>query len=273
MNEAAFVLAALIGLVLGALGGGGSMLTVPALVYGLSVDPKHAVAMSLPIVGLTSMIGAVSHWRTGDVEPRWALMFGVFAMFGAYGGAKLGVLLPANVQLSVLATVMIAAAVSMLRLNSSLDMETSYSPRHARLSWSASVAVAIGALTGLVGIGGGFLFVPALVLFVHLPMRIAVGTSLVVITMNAVAGLLGYADSISIPWSFVLVFAATASAGALAGTWLARRTPALALQRAFGILLLVIAGGMLLNNVPWVHSAVGAIAAGKPNRDRRRVVQ
>jgi uncharacterized membrane protein YfcA len=247
MNEAAFVLAALIGLVLGALGGGGSMLTVPALVYGLSVDPKQAVAMSLPIVGLTSMIGAVSHWRTGDVEPRWALMFGVFAMFGAYGGAKLGVLL---------------AAVSM-RLNSSLDMETSYSPRHARLSWSASVAVAIGALTGLVGIGGGFLFVPALVLFVHLPMRIAVGTSLVVITMNAVAGLLGYADSISIPWSFVLVFAATASAGALAGTWLARRTPALALQRAFGILLLVIAGGMLLNNVPWVHSAVSAIAAGK----------
>jgi hypothetical protein len=103
-------------------------------------------------------------------------MFGVFAMFGAYGGAKLGVLLPANVQLSVLATVMIAAAVSMLRLNSSLDMETSYSPRHARLSWSASVAVAIGALTGLVGIGGGFLFVPALVLFVHLPMRIVITT-------------------------------------------------------------------------------------------------
>lgn len=92
---------------------------------------------------------------------------------------------------------------------------------------------------------------------------LAVGTSLVVITMNALAGLLGYAGSISIPWPFVLVFAATASAGALAGTWLTRRTPTLALQRAFGILVLVIAGGMLLNNVPWVHSAVSTIAAGQ----------
>ncbi len=109
MNEAAFVLAAAIGLVLGALGGGGSILTVPALVYGLGIDPKQAVAMSLPIVALSSLVGATGYWRTRDLELQWAFMFGLFAMVGAYGGAQIGVLLPGAVQLTMLALVSVAA--------------------------------------------------------------------------------------------------------------------------------------------------------------------
>src|SRR5262245_21235873 len=115
MTAAVVLLAAVIGLVLGALGGGGSMLVVPALVYGLGADPKQAVAMSLPIVALSSFVAAASYWRTGDVEPRWSLKFGLFAMTGAYLGAKAGVLLAPAAQLTLLAIVTIAAATSMLR--------------------------------------------------------------------------------------------------------------------------------------------------------------
>ena len=94
MSIAALLLAAAIGLLLGALGGGGSMLVVPALVYGLAADPKQAVVMSLPIVALSSVVAAASYWRRGDVELRWSLKFGLFAMIGAFLGAKVGVLMP-----------------------------------------------------------------------------------------------------------------------------------------------------------------------------------
>src|SRR5215510_12258812 len=108
MSVAAFLLAAAIGLLLGALGGGGSILVVPALVYGLAADPKQAVAMSLPIVALSSVVAAMSYWRTREVELHWSLKFGMFAMIGAFLGAKVGVLLPAAVQLTLLAVVIIA---------------------------------------------------------------------------------------------------------------------------------------------------------------------
>src|SRR5262245_66061909 len=110
MSVAAILLAAAIGLVLGALGGGGSILVVPALVYGLGADPKQAVAMSLPIVAASSFAAAASYWRTRDVDPRWSLKFGLFAMVGAYLGARAGVLLPAAAQLTLLGIVTIVAA-------------------------------------------------------------------------------------------------------------------------------------------------------------------
>ena len=114
-------------------------------------------------------------------------------------------------------------------------------------------------MTGLVGIGGGFLIVPVLVLVMHLPMRVAVGTSLLIIAMNAAAGLLGYAGSVSVPWSFVVVFAATSAVGALAGGWAGAHAPAAVLQRAFGILLFVMAAAMLFDNLPWRQSAIDTI--------------
>src|SRR5262245_2418532 len=250
MSVAAFLLAAAIGLLLGALGGGGSILVVPALVYGLGADPKQAVAMSLPIVALRSFVAAVSYWRTRDVEPRWSLKFGLFAMIGAFLGAKAGVLLPPAAQLTLLAVVTIAAATSMLRSRPSAHASQPPVPKRSERSWLAiASATAIGGLTGLVGIGGGFLFVPVLRLVLRFPMRVAVGTSLLVISMNALAALAGYVGSVSIPWPIVLMFATTMGTGAVTGAWVGRRMPAVALQRAFGILLFVVGAGMLLDHL------------------------
>lgn len=251
MSAAAFLFAAALGLVLGGLGGGGSILVVPALVYGLGVDAKQAVAMSLPIVASSSLLAAASHWRTRDVEPRWSLKFGLFAMIGAFLGAKVGLHLPASAQLTLLAIVTIAAALSMLRSTPAADASGPRTEKAPERSWLAlAIAPAIGALTGIVGIGGGFLLVPALRLVLRFPMRVAVGTSLVVISMNAVAALAGYAGSVTLPWPVVLMFAATMGAGAVAGARIGRRLPGIALQRAFAILLFVVAAGMLFENMP-----------------------
>ena len=254
MTAAAFLLAAGIGLLLGALGGGGSILVVPALVYGLGADPKQAVAMSLPIVASSAFVAAASYWRTRDVAPRWSLKFGLFAMIGAFAGAKIGVLLPPAAQLTLLAVVTLAAAASMLRSRAPEAASQAPSPRPSGPSWLAfASAAAIGALTGVVGIGGGFLFVPVLRLVLRVPMRVAVGTSLVVISMNALAALAGYAGSVSIPWPVVMMFAATMGTGAVAGAWVGRRLPGIVLQRSFAVLLLVVAAGLLLDNVPRPH--------------------
>lgn len=261
MTAAAFGFAALIGLLLGALGGGGSIVTVPVFVYALGVPPKEAIAMSLPVVGLTSLTGAFSHWRCGRVDLRSAVMFGAMAMLGAFAGARVGAWVPATLQLTVLGIVMVAAAVSMLR--GKLPFVACAPRDHAapwpRWSWlSAAVAIGIGVLTGLVGIGGGFLFVPALVLLADVPIHFAVGTSLVVIAMNAAAGVTGYSGVVSIRWAFVLAFAATASAGALAGARLAQRTAPRPLRQAFGVLLLAIAALLLYENLPWRRPVVAA---------------
>ena len=252
MTALGVALAAAIGILLGALGGGGSILMVPVLVYALGFEPKQAVAMSLPIVGLTSVAGALSHWRAGQVQVRSALLFGALAMAGAYTGARIGTRLTGTTQLVVLGLVMGAAAVSMLRRPAHVGAMPgpADAARGAGWSWLSGVtAVAIGVLTGLVGIGGGFLFVPALVLLGNVPFHYAVGTSLVVIAMNAAAGLAGYVGVVRIPWPFVLAFAATAGAGAVVGAWGARRLPAHGLRRAFGVLLLVVAGVLLVQNL------------------------
>ncbi len=141
---------------------------------------------------------------------------------------------------------MLAAGISMLAAKSPDAAVTGASA--VQRTWLGVVAaLAIGTLTGLVGIGGGFLFVPALVLFAKVPMHAAVGTSLVVIAMNAAAGVAGYVGTIAVPWPFVLAFAATASVGAVAGARLAHKLPARTLRRAFALLLLVTAGFVLVD--------------------------
>jgi hypothetical protein len=255
----ALPLAALIGLSLGLLGGGGSILTVPVLVYVLGVAAKPAIAMSLPVVGVTSLIAAGLHWRLGTVRIGTALGFGVVAMGGAFAGAKLGGLVSGSVQLLLLAIVMVAAAVSMLRGTRTVD-RTAPSTR-PRAGLVAVVALGVGALTGLVGIGGGFLVVPALVLLAGVPMREAVGTSLLVIAMNAAAGFAGYVGSVQIDWAFLAAFTATAASGALVGTLLGTRVPQAALKRAFGVFLLVVGGFVLARNRDVLsppHAASGA---------------
>jgi uncharacterized membrane protein YfcA len=241
-------LAGVIGLSLGLLGGGGSILTVPVLVYVLGYGAKPAIAMSLPVVGVTSLAGAALHWRLGNVRLRAALLFGVLAMAGAYGGARLAGHVSGALQLALLALVMLGAAVSMFRSGGRGAEEAAGNRQAPGAAVLVPAALGVGALTGLVGIGGGFLIVPALVLLARLPMRQAVGTSLVVIAMNTAAGFAGYLGTVDIDWSFLAGFTGVAVLGALAGTAAARAVPQRTLKRAFAVFLVAVGGFILYQN-------------------------
>lgn len=247
-----YALAALIGLSLGLLGGGGSILTVPIFVYVLGFDPKLAIPMSLPVVGATSLIGAASHWKAGNVRLKTAALFGVIAMAGAYAGARLSIFVSGSLQLALLAIVMLVAAVSMFRSarRDSRRVDSAAAPegRAIALGLLVPVALGVGLLTGLVGIGGGFLVVPALVLLARVPMKQAVGTSLLVIAMNSLSGSLGYLGQVRMPWAFMLAFTAVAAAGILAGTWLVRFVSQAALKQGFAVFLLLMGAFILYRN-------------------------
>lgn len=245
-----YALAALVGLSLGLMGGGGSILTVPIFVYVLGYDAKLAIAMSLPVIGVTSLVGAVSHWRAGNVHLRNAVTFGLVAMLGAYGGAQLARLLTGAVQLALLAAIMLLAAAMMYRSARGTRVDTAgLAPAQPmRLGLLVPVALTVGVITGVVGIGGGFLVVPALVLLAHAPMKQAVGTSLLVIAMNSASGFAGYLGQVQVPWAFIAAFTAVAVAGILAGTYLARYVPQRALKQAFALFLVVMGSFMLYKN-------------------------
>ena len=242
MTVVALGLALVIGLTLGLFGGGGSILTVPVFVYALGIDPKLAIAMSFPVVGATSLVGAVGHWRAGNVRLTGALLFGLVAMTGSFAGARASVLVSGRVQLLILGVVMAAAAVLMLR-SASRDAATAATAAAPRAPSRALylVALAVGGLTGLIGIGGGFLIVPALVLFGQMPMREAVGTSLLVIAMNSVSGFAGQRNTGAIPWRDVITFTAFTMGGILVGARFAGSVPQRMLKQGFAVLLLVIA--------------------------------
>lgn len=238
-------LAALIGLSLGLLGGGGSILTVPVFVYVLGIAAKPAIAMSLPVVGITSLVSAALHWRLGNVRLRTAIPFGLIAMIGAFAGAKLSVFMTGTAQLALLALVMLAAAASMLRGRGARSAPAQPEPR---LTLIIPVALGVGLLTGLVGIGGGFLVVPALVLIAGVPMKEAVGTSLLVIAMNSMSGFAGYLGTVELDWGFLTAFTMIAVLGAVAGTALVARVPQGTLKRVFAVFLLAMGVFVLYQN-------------------------
>ncbi|MBI3504686.1 MAG: sulfite exporter TauE/SafE family protein [Proteobacteria bacterium] len=240
------VFALLIGLSLGLLGGGGSILTVPVLVYALGFEAKLAITMSLPIVGVTAAFGAWRHWRLGNVQLERALLFGGVAMVGAYAGGRGARWLDARVQLAILGIVMAASAVSMLR-SAARDRANEPEP-HVHPLLFYTVGLGVGALTGIIGIGGGFLIVPALVVLGGVAMRQAVGTSLLVIAMNCVAGYAGQASRDVVDWRFVTYFTAVSMVGLLAGTAMHRFTGQTALKRGFAVFLFLIALLVLWNN-------------------------
>ena len=255
-----YALAALIGLSLGLMGGGGSILTVPIFVYVLGYDPKLAIVMSLPVVGGTSLVGAIGHWRAGNVQLRTAALFGVIAMAGAYLGARLSIFLTGALQLTVLAVVMLAAALSMLRPGPRDRVGTARAPEEQSMALGmvVPVAMAVGLLTGLVGMGGGFLVVPALVVLARVPMKRAVGTSLLVIAMNSASGFAGYLGTVTVPWSFLAGFTAVAVAGIIVGTYLVRFVSQAALKRAFAVFLLLMGTFILYKNRGAFHRVAGA---------------
>ncbi|HJR67443.1 MAG TPA: sulfite exporter TauE/SafE family protein [Gemmatimonadaceae bacterium] len=249
MDAVGLLLASVMGLSLGLLGGGGSILTVPIFVYVLGYAAKPAIAMSLPVVGATSLVGAFGHWRAGNVNLRQAFSFGIVAMVGAYAGARLAVLVSGVVQLTLLAIVMLGAAMSMLRQTGARPTALGTVDAEPVSRWLVLVVgLAVGMLTGLVGIGGGFLLVPALVLLARLPMKQAVGTSLLVIAMNSASGFAGYVGQVDVPWRFMAMFTTVAIGGILAGTYLVRFVSQRALKRAFAVFLLVMSGVILYQN-------------------------
>jgi uncharacterized membrane protein YfcA len=230
------------------LGGGGSILTVPIFVYAMGYDPKLAIAMSLPVVGVTSLVGAAGHWRAGTVDLRAALTFGVVAMVGAVGAARLSKFVPGVVQLTLLGIVMMVAAAFMLKAPVNERRRDAESGGLESRTLVGITGLGVGILTGLVGIGGGFLFVPAFVLLAGLPMKTAVGTSLLVIAMNTVAGALAYHGQFDVPWTVVSLFAAIAVAGSVIGTRAVRFVPQRALRRGFAYFLFAMAAFILYQN-------------------------
>jgi uncharacterized membrane protein YfcA len=248
-----YALALLIGLSLAILGGGGSILTVPIFVYVMGYPAKQAIAMSLPVVGATSLVGAIGHWRSGNFNVRAALAFGTLAVIGARLGAELARLVPGVIQLSLLGCIMLVAATLMLRprAGETTGVTVEQRPVQARLVVMTAiglVGLGVGVLTGLVGIGGGFLFVPALVLLGRLPMKAAVGTSLFVIAASTAAASLGYHGQAVVPWGVVIAFSLIAIVGILIGTRVVRHVSARALRRAFAYFLFVMAAFILYQN-------------------------
>src|SRR5215208_4530183 len=258
MTVLGLLLAALVGILLGLLGGGGAILAVPIFNYVMGFGAKEAIASSLVVVGITSLSGIFGHWREGRVRPRVALLFGLFAMAGAFLGAQLATLFSGAAQLILFALVMLISAFFMFRDNNSSDknQEDGADPDSSSVAgvpiWRAVVlaalGVAVGVLTGLVGVGGGFLIVPALVLLGNVHMKEAAGTSLLVIAANSAAGFVGYLGKVEIQWGLLALFTVLAVAGSFAGTYLVRFVPSEKLQKGFAIFLVLMAIFILYQN-------------------------
>ncbi|MFI0796983.1 sulfite exporter TauE/SafE family protein [Micromonospora rubida] len=243
-------LAVLVGISLGLLGGGGSILAVPLLVYVADLPAKEAIATSLLVVGVTSAVGVLPHARAGRVRWRTGLTFGVAGMAGAYAGGRLAEFIPAGVLLTGFALMMLATAVAMIR--SQRNAEGRPVPHELPVGRVVLDGVVVGLVTGLVGAGGGFLVVPALALLGGLPMPVAVGTSLVVIAMKSFAGLAGYLSSVSINWGLAAAVTAAAVVGSLLGGRVAGRIPEDVLRKAFGWFVVVMGVFVLAQQLPEV---------------------
>jgi uncharacterized membrane protein YfcA len=238
-----------IGLSLGLVGGGGSILAVPVLVYVLGEPVKEATTASLAIVGVTALVGAADQARTGRVLGRVALLFGAGGAIGALAGTVVNRLLDARYLLIAFAFVMLVSAYAMLRgRGSGSDRVTNIDVRE-RWPGIAATGIGVGALTGLFGVGGGFVIVPALVLLLGLPMPVAVGTSLLIIALTSASALVAHLASGSIDWALAGSFAAAAIVGALAGSRLGRRVSSERLTQIFAAFIVVVACFLIVRNV------------------------
>lgn len=263
---AAVGLGLVIGLTLGALGGGGSILTVPALVYVLGQDPRSATTSSLFIVGLTSLIAALGHARARRVRWGIGLVFGATGIAAGYAGTALNRLVDPDVLLLAFAGLILAAAAGMFHSTRSPSRRTEPERRlvasggglpnqdaapvdrgdaqgwdRRRVLQVAAAGLLVGLMTGFFGVGGGFVIVPALALALRLPMPQAIATSLVVISINSGGALLARAGTAHFDWAVIVPFTLAAIAASLAGKKLADRLSGRSLTRAFAVLLVAVA--------------------------------
>ena len=257
------LLSVLIGLSLGMLGGGGSILTVPILTYVAGLDPKEAIAASLFVVGVTSAVSAITHARHQRVRWRTGLVFGAAGMAGAFAGGLIGGRIPGTILMVAFALMMLTTSIAMIRGRKKHSQEAG--EKKLPLARIVVDGLVVGLVTGLVGAGGGFLVVPALALLGGLAMPIAVGTSLVVIAMKSFAGLAGYLTTVSLDWGLVLGVTAAAVLGSFVGAKLAGRIPEAALRKGFGYFVLLMGVFVLVQELPApgnIILGIGAAALG-----------
>ncbi len=244
MNAIALLGAALIGVTLGLTGAGGSIITLPVLVYLAGVAPKQAVGLSLFIVGVAALVGAIQRWRAGEIHFKAVLLFALAGMAGAAGGARLTPLVSSATLMIIFAILMLVVAANML-FGSKNEVTQEVECRPLRC---LSAGLAVGVLTGFIGVGGGFLLVPALVRFAKLPMRVATGTSLAVIAFNSAAGFISHYGEAPPRWDLALLFAGIAAVGVLAGSKLANQLPVKKLRQGFALMVIATGAFVLWQN-------------------------
>jgi uncharacterized membrane protein YfcA len=247
---AGYAAAVLIGLSLGLIGGGGSILTVPILIYFFHIEPVAATTYSLFVVGITSSVGAFSHYRKGNVNFKIAMLFGLPSLIAIFIMRKWVMpaiphhlfnigqfeVTKAALVMLVFAVLMLAASISMIRKKKAISTD------ELSISYIKLVvqSILVGIITGFVGVGGGFLIIPSLVLFAGLPMKKAVGTSLMVMTISSLLGVLGdVSRHLPVNYAFLMIFSVFAIAGIVAGSYFTKYVNDAKLRPAFGWFVLV----------------------------------
>lgn len=252
MEIIGYIASLIIGVSLGLIGGGGSILTVPVLVYLFHIDPVLATAYSLFIVGATSLVGVFPKYREGMVNMKTAIIFGIPSILSVYATRKwivpaipehiltLGsfTLTKPLVIMLLFAILMTAASISMIRDKAAMDKEA-VMEQHFNYPLIMLEGMLVGGLTGLVGAGGGFLIIPALVILSKLPMKQAVGTSLLIIAMKSLFGFLGDMSHTVMDWKLLLSVTALAIIGLFIGNSFNRKINPTTLKKAFGWFVLV----------------------------------
>ena len=250
MEIIGYLASVLIGISLGLIGGGGSILTVPVLVYLFHVDALLATSYSLFIVGCTSLVGAARNYMEKQVDLKTALLFGTSSIVTVFVTRKFivpsipselfsingAVITKQTVTLVLFALLMLAASISMIR---SKKAEVSAGVGHTPFLKLTFYGVLIGFVTGFLGAGGGFLLIPALVLLLRMPMKTAVGTSLLIIAMNSLIGFVGDAGQYDTGWPFLLTVTSIAVVGIFIGVLLAKKMPGSKLKKGFGWFVLI----------------------------------
>lgn len=253
----AALLAVLVGVSLGLLGGGGSILTVPILLYVVGLETRPAIASSLLVVGLASAAAMAFHARSGRVRYGTGLSFGAASMAGAFVGGRLAHHFDGRLLLGGFIAMMVVTGAMMMRKRGE--------PKAARPTLVKTVGIGLGAgaLTGLVGAGGGFIVVPALAMLGGLPMAEAVATSLLVIALNSMAGFAGQIGHVTVDFHVALPLALSAVAGSLVGVMFAARVKPESLRKGFAVFVLAMAGMMIIQQVarPTPSAAASATAS------------
>ncbi|MHA7277776.1 sulfite exporter TauE/SafE family protein [Arthrobacter sp. HLT1-21] len=253
----AVALGLVVGIALGLIGGGGSIIAVPALVYGVGMEPGDAIPTSLLVVGLSSLAAVLPRFSSG-INWRIALIVGTAGVPAAWAGTALGRLLDPNVLMLAFSALMIAVGIRMLQ--NTAESSGPCSP-NGDPAWKScilralAVGILVGVLTGLLGVGGGFLIIPALTLLLGIPMRQAVGTSLVIIVLNSTAGLWAHASGFTIDWPIALAFSGAAVLGSFAASRLSHRLDDRLVNIVFAVVIFVVAAGVAVGTIVDISGA------------------